>query len=143
MTGESEEKGFKVTDKRHFAKKETEEGDKKDEEVSLKGEQEEKKKKEETNEEEKKNEEQMLLPEINFFTFIFSLNSSALFHFGEIPDPITDKIEKNLPMAKQTIDIIGMLKEKTKGNLLKEEEALIDNILYDLRMRYVKETKRP
>ncbi|KAF0120555.1 MAG: hypothetical protein FD151_1611, partial [bacterium] len=71
-----------------------------------------------------------------------SLNSSALFHFGEIPDPATNKREKNLPIAKQTIDIIGMLKEKTKGNLTNDEEILIDHILYDLRMRYVEEMKK-
>lgn len=142
MTGESEGKGFKVTDKRHFTTKETQEEDKKDEEVSLKGKQEEKVKEEEKKAETKK-EEQIPLPEINFSTFIFSLNSSALFHFGHVPDPVTNKTERNLPMAKQVIDIIGMLKEKTKGNLLKEEEALIDNILYDLRMRFVEETKKP
>ncbi len=59
---------------------------------------------------------------------------------GEIEDPISQKIDKNLPLAKQTIDLIGMLKEKTKGNLTPDEEKLIENILFDLRMRYVKAT---
>jgi len=79
--------------------------------------------------------------QIDFSSFIFSLSTSAFIHFGAIPDPITKKQEKNLPMARQTIDLLGILKEKTKGNLTKEEEELLDNILYDLRMRYVRECK--
>jgi hypothetical protein len=81
------------------------------------------------------------LPEVNFATFIFSLSSSALFHFGEIPDPSSGLKKKNLPMAKHTIDILAMLEEKTRGNLTPDEEQLFKNILYDLRMRYVKETE--
>jgi PBP1b-binding outer membrane lipoprotein LpoB len=83
-----------------------------------------------------------LPPEINFASFVLSLSSSALYHFGEIPDPITNKMQRNIIMAKQTIDILGMLKEKTAGNLAKEEEALLSNLLYDLRMRYVRETEK-
>ena len=79
------------------------------------------------------------LPEINFPTFIFSLNSSALLHLGLINDPTTGKKVKNLPLAKQTIDILGMLEEKTRGNLTSDEESMLKNILYDLRMIYVKE----
>ena len=79
------------------------------------------------------------LPDITFSSFIISLSSSALFHFGEIPDPITNKKQRNLPLAKQTIDILGILKEKTVGNLTNEESRLLDNLLYDLRMRYVNE----
>jgi len=55
-----------------------------------------------------------------------------------VEDPFTQKKEKHLPLAKQTIDLIGMLKEKTKGNLTSEEEKFIDQVLFDLRMRYVK-----
>jgi hypothetical protein len=84
--------------------------------------------------------EDIQLPEVNFSTFVFSLSSSALFHFGEMEDPSTGAKEKNLPMAKHTVDILGMLEEKTKGNLTEDEEQLLKNILYDLRMRYVKET---
>jgi len=79
------------------------------------------------------------LPEINFATFVVSLNASALLHLGAIEDPTTGKIDKNLPMAKQTIDILSMLEEKTAGNLSKDEEGLLKNILYDLRIIYVKE----
>ena len=81
------------------------------------------------------------LPEIDFSSFIFSLSTSALFHLGEIPDPATQKREKDLPLAKQTIDILGILKEKTRGNLTPDEERLMENILTDLRWRYVREAK--
>jgi hypothetical protein len=80
------------------------------------------------------------LPEISFINLIFSLSTSALIQLGEIQDPITQQLAKNLPLAKQTIDLIGMLKEKTKGNLTSDEEKVLENLLYDLRMRYVKAT---
>ena len=80
------------------------------------------------------------LPEINFSTFVVSLNASALLHLGAIEDPTTGQTNKNLPMAKQTIDILNMLEEKTAGNLNPEETNLLKSILYDLRMLYVKES---
>ncbi|MEE4263682.1 MAG: DUF1844 domain-containing protein [Desulfobacteraceae bacterium] len=79
------------------------------------------------------------LPAINFATFVVSLNASALLHLGAIEDPTTGKTGKDLPMAKQTIDILSMLEEKTAGNLSKDEENLLKSILYDLRIIYVKE----
>ena len=79
------------------------------------------------------------LPVLNFATFIFSLNSSALVHLGMLEDPATRQKVKNLPLAKQTIDILGMLEEKTQGNLSEDEEKMLKNILYDLRIIYVKE----
>ena len=79
------------------------------------------------------------LPEINFPTFIFSLNSSALLNLGAIEDPGTGQKTKYLPLAKQTSDIIGMLEEMCKGNLTDDEAAMLKNILYELRMLYVKE----
>jgi len=79
------------------------------------------------------------LPEINFPTFIASLNASALVHLGVIEDPVSGKAEKNLAMAKQTIDILSMLQQKTTGNLTPDEEAMLKSILYDLRIFYVKE----
>ncbi len=86
-----------------------------------------------------KQEEKFCLPEINFSTFIISLNTSALLHLGVIEEPATGKKNKNLPLGKQTIDILNMLEEKTRGNLTKEEEGLFKNILYDLRITYVKQ----
>jgi hypothetical protein len=122
-----EEKSFVVRDKRFSAKKEE--------------------KGEPQNREEEKIEEtpggdasaqEGPLPEIDFTSFIFSLSTSALIQLGEIQDPFTQKLVRNLPLAKQTIDLIGMLKEKTKGNLTPEEERVIEYVLYDMRMRYVK-----
>ncbi len=84
-------------------------------------------------------EEQPQFPQINFPTFVVSLNASALLHLGAIEDPTTGQKTKNLPMAKQTIDILSMLEEKTAGNLSNEEKNLLKNILYDLRLMYVKE----
>jgi hypothetical protein len=80
--------------------------------------------------------------EIDFATFVFSLSSSALFHLGLMENPYTKQIERNLPLAKQTIDIIAMLNEKTKGNLSPEEENLIVNLLTDLRLKYVEALKK-
>jgi len=79
------------------------------------------------------------LPEINFATFIFSLNHSVLVHLGVMDDPSTGKKARNLPIAKQTIDILGMLEEKTQGNLTEDEAKMLKSILYDLRMIYIKE----
>lgn len=79
------------------------------------------------------------MPKITFATFIFSLNTSVLMHLGVIEDPVTGEKAKNLPIAKQTIDILGMMEEKTRGNLSKDEESMLKNILYDLRILYVKE----
>lgn len=128
----SEEKttGFTIKDRRIFAE-EKEEPPKQEVKEEIK--------KESVSAEEQKTEPQAPLPEINFSTFIISLNASALVHLGIIDDPATGKKVKNLPMGKQTIDILGMIEEKTKGNLSKEEENLLKNILYDLRIIYVKE----
>lgn len=74
---------------------------------------------------------------ITFGTFIISLASSAAFALGEAPHPETGATEKNLPLAKQTIDVLAMLEEKTRGNLTDEERKLLDAVLYDLRLRFV------
>jgi len=124
---EEEEKGFVVKDKRFSAKKE-EEGD-----YRVKEE-----KEAEEPPKEGAAEQDIPIPEINFVGFLFSLSTSALIQLGEIQDPVSKLAAKNLPLAKQTIDLIGMLQEKTKGNLTSDEEKLVENILYDLRIRYVK-----
>ena len=122
-----QEKGFVVKDKRFSAKKE--------EEPQA---QEEGKKGEAQAPEEITSGQNEPLPEIDFVNLIFSLSTSVLIQLGEIQDPMTQQSGKNLPLAKQTIDIIGMLREKAKGNLTQDEEKVIENILYDLRIRYVK-----
>lgn len=78
-------------------------------------------------------------PPVNFTNFVISLSTSALFHFGDFPEYEGGKAEKNLPAAKQTIDILDMLHEKTKGNLDANEANLIQGVIYELKMRYVKE----
>ena len=78
-------------------------------------------------------------PPINFTNFVLSLSTSALFHFGDFPDSEGGKTQKNLPAAKQTIDILDMLNEKAKGNLNENETNLIQGVLYELKLRYVKE----
>ena len=78
-------------------------------------------------------------PGVTFSSFIFSVSSAAFVSLGAIPDPNTGKVEKNLPLVKQTIDLLGLLREKTRNNLTQEEETLFDHLLYDLRMSYVRE----
>lgn len=78
-------------------------------------------------------------PEIDFVTFVMSLAASALIQMGESdgePGPV------DLPMAKQTIDIIGMLREKTRGNLTAEEDRVVETALYDLRLKFLHASKK-
>ncbi len=77
---------------------------------------------------------------MDFSGFILSLNASALIHLGEIPDPLSKQRTEDLPAAKHTIDILEMLLDKTKGNLTEEEQKLIDDVIYNLRMKYIKAT---
>ena len=82
------------------------------------------------------------LPEMNFSTFIISLSTQALLHLGEIANPVSGKVEVDVPLAKQMIDILGMLREKTRGNLNTGEDRLMEDILFDLRMKYVEAVKK-
>lgn len=82
------------------------------------------------------------LPEINFSAFVISLSTQALMHLGEIASPISGKVEIDVPVAKQMIDILGMLKDKTRGNLNASEDRLMEDILFDLRMKYVEAVKK-
>ena len=77
----------------------------------------------------------------DFTTFVASLSHSALMHLGDAPPPEGHAAETNLPLARQTIDLLGLLEEKTKGNLTGEEERLLGHVLYDLRMRFVEVSK--
>jgi len=78
------------------------------------------------------------LPEINFSTFIVSLSTEVLFHLGELAHPISGETKKDLPLAKHVIDTLAMLKEKTQGNLTDNEQKLLEGMLYDLRMAYIR-----
>ncbi len=76
--------------------------------------------------------------EIDFYTFVLSLASSAFVHLGDAPHPDTGEPGKpDLALAHQTIEILAMLREKTKGNLTPEEEKFMENLLTDLRLRFV------
>ncbi len=79
--------------------------------------------------------------QIDFSTFIMSLTSSAFYHLGDMPDPSTGKKEVNLPAVQQTIDMLIMLREKTKGNLKEDEEKLVEQLIYELQVKYVAKTK--
>ena len=74
---------------------------------------------------------------VNFSTFVLGLSTQALLHLGEIEDPATGRLERDLGAAKHVIDILGILRDKTRGNLEQAEERLLEAVLYDLRMKYV------
>ncbi len=78
-----------------------------------------------------------VMPDVTFEAFVLSLNTAALFHMGELADPATGKKQKDLMLARHTIDTLNLLQEKTRGNLSEEEAGLLDNILHDLRLRFV------
>ncbi|MBI1862152.1 MAG: DUF1844 domain-containing protein [Deltaproteobacteria bacterium] len=75
--------------------------------------------------------------EVDFSTFCLSLATGALINMGIAPDPITKKTQKNLEMAKQNIDILGMIRDKTRGNLSTDESKLIESLLAEVRLRFV------
>ncbi len=82
-----------------------------------------------------------VMPEVTFSTFVLSLNTSILFHLGELADPETGKKSVNVDLARHAIDTLVMLEEKSSGNLTDEEKELLKNILYDVKMRFVKAVK--
>jgi hypothetical protein len=135
-----EKKDFVVKDRRIFAEKNLDDEEREEKEAPAAEEKTEAETKEADEKPDAEDQEPPFqFPEINFATFVASLNASALLQLGAIEDPTTGTKNKNLPMAKQTIDILSMMQEKTTGNLSEEEENLLKNILYDLRLMYVKE----
>jgi hypothetical protein len=77
-------------------------------------------------------------PELSFVAFVLSLGHTAAMHFGDIPQPDSDeRLPADLVAARQIIDILALLQDKTRGNLSAEERQLLDSLLYELRMRYV------
>jgi hypothetical protein len=77
------------------------------------------------------------IPEVNFANFITSLSLQALISLGEIENPLTSKKEENLKQAMFLIDTLDMIREKTEGNLTKEEKDILETIIYDLKMKFV------
>ena len=139
MEEEKKEKAFVIKDRRHF----DESGDLRKEEEAKAEEKISAAMAEETARPPKEaaahEREEAPLPEMNFASFIFSLSTTAMYHFGDFPDPVTKESRRNLPAAKQTIDILSILRTKTEGNLDEGEKEMLDGVLYELRMRYVKE----
>jgi Domain of unknown function (DUF1844) len=131
-TGESKATGFTINDRRAF----TDGGEPRgDEATRTAG------KPAAADEPGEPGEPQMGLPAVDFHTFVLSLGSSALLHLGELEHPDLGAPQKDLPLAKHTIDILAMLEEKTKGNLTPAEAKLIESLLYDLRLRFVEAKK--
>ena len=83
-----------------------------------------------------------VMPEVSFSTFVMSLNTSVLYHLGEIADPETGQRMVNIELARHAIDTLVVLEQKTKGNLTDEEGELLKNILYDVKMRFVNAVKK-
>jgi hypothetical protein len=139
MEEEKKEKGFVIKDRRHF----DDSGSVRKDEAAKAEERKPETKAEETGLPPKEamapETEEAPLPEMNFASFIFSLSTTVMYHFGDFPDPVTKESRRNLPAAKQTIDILSILKTKTEGNLDEREKEMLDGVLYELRMRYVKE----
>ncbi|HOO91627.1 MAG TPA: DUF1844 domain-containing protein [Syntrophales bacterium] len=135
-------KGFVIKDKRLFG----EDGEARTD-AAREAEKKEPEQKSETSDEHARDEETMeretyQLPEMNFHNFILSLYTSVMFNLGELADPVSNTTTKDLRAAKQTIDILGMLKEKTMGNLDASEKDLLDGVLAESRMRYVKGSEK-
>lgn len=136
MDDGKKEKAFVIKDKRIFdesgearaedLKKEETAGDNKSEKKSL-----------ERDDQARTQED--YFPEVTFSSFVLSLSTTVMYHLGDFPDPATNKAEKNLAAAKQTIDMLNMIKNKTAGNLDIAEKELLEGILYELMIRYVKE----
>ncbi|MEK6605821.1 MAG: DUF1844 domain-containing protein [Nitrospirota bacterium] len=82
-------------------------------------------------------------PPINFLSFIYSMGTSALMYLGEPLGPGAGGETPNLSHAKEIIDVLTMLEAKTKGNLTGEEEALLEEMLYTLRIKFVEKAKAP
>ena len=81
-------------------------------------------------------------PELDFFNYIASLGFQAMIFLGEIPNPLTNQIDKNFKQAKFLIDTMVIIREKTTGNLSKEEAELLNGSVYELQLRYVEALKK-
>ena len=81
-------------------------------------------------------------PQLSFTAFVLSLASTAAIHFGDLPDPLTgERAVSNLEGATQMIEILALLEQKTRGNLTAEEREVLNQVLYELRMRFVEVTR--
>lgn len=81
--------------------------------------------------------------ETGFATLVLMLRTAAMVHLGAVPDPVSGEAKVDLSQAKHLIDLLDVLKAKTAGNLTAGETAMLDDLLFDLRMRYLEALKRP
>ncbi len=139
MEEEKKEKGFVIKDRRHFDESGSVRGGEEPPPAQPKAETAPEPAGEAPEKEPPPAADERPLPEITFAGFILSLSTTALFHFGDFPDPVTQETRQDLAAAKQTIDLLSILGEKTAGNLTADEQQLLEGMLYELRMRFVKE----
>ncbi len=78
-------------------------------------------------------------PDMPFYQMVLSLQAAAMQQMGKIVSPMTGKVERNLDMARSTIDLVEMLERKTKGNLNSDEKNVLDHVLYELRLNFIDE----
>jgi hypothetical protein len=140
MTEEKKESEFKVVDKRRYSS----EGEKLDD--AVRSERETPVSPKQTSAPEPKNtkasDASKSESQLDFASFLMSLAHQTLVLLGQAPNPETNQMSENIEAAKQTIDILGMLEEKTKGNISKDEELLFTELLSSLRMAYVQKTTK-
>jgi hypothetical protein len=138
MTKEQEEQGFRVTDKRGFR----ENGESVAPEASTRDERQPADKMPRAKEEKAPEQEASSRPPIDFPTYVLSYYTQGLVLLGEVPNPYTNKKEEDVEAARHTIDILSMLEQKTRGNLSKDEQQLLESVLYELRMKFMAKTNR-
>jgi hypothetical protein len=135
MKDGKEDKGFVIKDKRIF----DESGEARGEDLKKEAATGEKSENISPEKDDRASTQEEYFPEVTFSSFVLSLSTTVMYHLGDFPDPTTKKAERNLAAAKQTIDMLSMLRNKTTGNLDTAEKQLLEGILYELMIRYVKE----
>ncbi|NWG75401.1 MAG: DUF1844 domain-containing protein [Rubrivivax sp.] len=138
MTKEQEEQGFRVTDKRGF----NQDGEPCTPEPAKNVEKEPAGEASASADAKSSGQEAPPRPAIDFPSYILGYYTQGLVLLGEVPNPYTNKKEEDVEAARHTIDILSMLEEKTKGNLSKEENQLLENVLFELRMKFMAKTNR-
>jgi hypothetical protein len=140
MTKDREEQGFKITDKRSFSEDGEFQPETAAEETPAQGKTESSAPAGDTRSPRETPSEESA--KIDFPSYILSYYTQGLVLLGEVPNPYTNKKEEDLDGARHIVDIVTMLQEKTKGNLAKEEERLVESVLYELRMKFMAKTNR-
>jgi hypothetical protein len=138
MTKEQEEQSFRVTDKRGFR----EDGETRTPEKETDAKEEAAGAPSSSAEGTQEQQDAPPRPPIDFPSYLLSYYTQGLVLLGEVPNPYTNKKEEDVEAARHTIDILTMLEQKTKGNLTKEEQQLLETVLYELRMKFMAKTNR-